>query len=123
LLYDRTTGEVIVIDWQLSTRSLGAIDPARLLGGSEPAAERRGHQVEVFAAWHDALVRAGVRDYDADEALEDFRPAVLYCLFIPVKVCSMVGPEPDGRTGRLCDAQAERLFASALELDAGRLLP
>jgi hypothetical protein len=123
LLHDPATGEVIVIDWQLSTRSLGAIDPARLLGGSEPPPERRGHQLETFATWHDALGRAGVRDYDAEEALEDFRLAVLYCLFIPVKVFALVGPDAGGRAGRLCDAQAQRFFASALELDAGRLLP
>jgi hypothetical protein len=123
LLYDPVTREVIVIDWQLSTRSLGAIDPARLLGGSEPPAERRDHQYEILAAWHDALGRAGVRDYGLDAAAEDFRLAVLYCLFIPVKVFALVGSNPGGRTGRLCDAQAMRFFASALELDAGRLLP
>jgi hypothetical protein len=123
LLYDPVTREVVVIDWQLSTRSLGAIDPARLLGGSEPPAERRGHQHEIVAAWHDALVRAGVRGYDADDAIEDFRLAVLYCLFIPVKVFAMIGADPEGRAGRLCDAQAMRFFAAALELDAGRLLP
>lgn len=123
LLHDAATGDVIVIDWGMTTRSLGAIDPARLLGGSEPPPERRGHQLETFATWYDALGRAGVRNYGAEEALEDFRLAVLYCLFIPVKVLAMVGPDAGGRSGRLCDAQARRFFASALELDAGRLLP
>jgi hypothetical protein len=40
-----------------------------------------------------------------------------------VKVFSMVGPDAGGRAGRLCDAQAQRFSASALELDAGPLLP
>lgn len=115
--------EVVVLDWQLATRSLGAIDVARLLGGSEPAAERRGHQLEVFAAWHEGLLRAGLADYDFDEALADFRLAVLYCLFIPVKGFTLCGPDASGRTGRLLDVIAERLFASAIELDAGALLP
>ena len=120
---DPAHDEVVVLDWQLTTRSLGAIDLARLLGGSEPAAERRGHQLEVFAAWHEGLLAAGLTDYKIADALADFRLGVLYCLFIPVKGFALAGPEPGGRTGRLLDAIAERLYASALELDAGAVLP
>jgi hypothetical protein len=47
----------------------------------------------------------------------------LYCLVIPVFSFTMVGAEPEGRTARLVDAIAERLYASAIELDAGALLP
>ncbi|HZR84193.1 MAG TPA: phosphotransferase [Candidatus Binatia bacterium] len=115
--------EVVVLDWQLTNRSLAAIDIARMLGGSEPPAERRGHQLEVFAAWHEGLLRAGRTDYAFDEALTDFRLAVLYCLCIPVFSFTICGPEPEGRTARLLDAIAERLYASAIELDAGELLP
>jgi hypothetical protein len=115
--------EVVMLDWQLTNRSLAAIDIARMLGGSEPAAERRGHQLEVFAAWHEGLLRAGQTDYGFDDALTDFRLAVLYCLCIPVFSFTMCGPEPEGRTARLLDAIAERLYASALELDVGTLLP
>lgn len=37
-----TVDAVVILDWQLATRSLAAIDPTRLLGGSEPgvAAQR-----------------------------------------------------------------------------------
>lgn len=114
---------VVILDWQLITRSLAAIDVARLLGGSERAAERCGHQVEVFTAWHAALQRGGVGNYESSEAFTDFRLAVLYCLFVPVKGFHLVGPNPGGRTQRLLDAMVERFFASALELDAGALLP
>lgn len=115
--------EILILDWQLANRSLAAIDIARLLGGSEPAAERRGHQLEVLTAWHEGLLRAGLAGYDFEDALTDFRLGVLYCLFIPVFSFAMCGPEPEGRTGRLVDAIAERLYASAIELDAGSLLP
>lgn len=115
--------EIVVLDWQLANRSLAAIDIARVLGGSEPAAERRGHQLEVFTAWHEGLLRAGLTGYDFEDALSDFRLGVLYCLFIPVFGFTMVGSEPEGRTARLLDAIAERLYASAIELDAGALLP
>jgi aminoglycoside phosphotransferase (APT) family kinase protein len=119
---DGAAPDVVLLDWQLATRSLAAIDVARVMGGSEPAAERRGHQLEVFAAWHEALLEAGVRGYAFEEALDDFRLAALYCLVIPVKGLYLAGAEPGARTARLIDAMAERFYASALELDAGRLL-
>jgi hypothetical protein len=102
---------------------MAAIDPTRLLGGSEPAAERSGHQLEVCAAWHEGLLLAGVRGYDLEDALRDFRLGALYNLLVPVKALYMVGDDPGPRSARLVDADAERLFASALELDAGAMLP
>ena len=51
-----------------------------------------------------------------------FRLAALYCLFIPVKGLYLAGPDAGTRTARLLDAMAERFYASALEIDAGRLL-
>jgi len=114
--------EVVLLDWQLATRSLATIDVARVMGGSEPAAERCGHQLEVFAAWHEALLEGGVRGYSFEDALDDFRLAALYCLVIPVKGLYLAGAEPGARTARLVDAMAERFYASALELDAARLL-
>ncbi|MBY0274364.1 ecdysteroid 22-kinase family protein [Candidatus Binatia bacterium] len=114
--------EPVILDWQLATRTLAAIDIARVMGGSEPAAERAGHQVEVCAAWHEALVENGVRGYPLEAALDDFRLATLYCLFIPVKGLYLVGPDAGTRTARLLDVMAERFYASALEVDAGRLL-
>jgi aminoglycoside phosphotransferase (APT) family kinase protein len=114
--------EPVLLDWQLANRSLAAIDVARLLGGSEPAAERRGHQLEVCVAWHEALVAAGVSGYSREAALDDFRLAALYCLVIPVRGLYLVGDAPGARTARLIDAMAERFYASALELDAGALL-
>src|SRR5262245_1197636 len=120
---DQQRSEIIVLDWQLATRSLAAIDVCRLMGDSEPAAERRRHPLEVFTAWHEAMLRVGLSEYTLEEALTDFRLGALYCLFIPVKALALVGPDSGGRTGRLLDAISERLYASAIELDAGTLLP
>ncbi len=117
-----TPDEVLILDWQLTTRSLATIDVARLLGGSEPEAERRGRQLDVFSTWYETLCSAGVEGYERDEALEDFRLGVLYCLFIPVKAFHLTGGNAGGRTGRLMDAIAQRLFDSALELEAERAL-
>jgi tRNA A-37 threonylcarbamoyl transferase component Bud32 len=114
--------DAVILDWQLVTRSLAAIDVARVLAGSEPPAERRGHQFEIFATWHEALLAAGVDDYPLEQALDDFRLALLYTLLIPIRSFGLVGPDAGSRTLRLVDCQADRIFAAAVELDAGRAL-
>jgi hypothetical protein len=121
---DPASGDaVVILDWQLVTRSMAAIDPTRLLGGSEPAAQRRGHHLEVFTAWHESLLRGGVRGYEFEEALDDFRLGALYNLMIPVKAYGFLGGNTSQRVGRLFDAQVDRIYTSAMELEAGQLLP
>ncbi len=109
--------EAIIIDWQLAVRSMGAFDIARLLGGSESMKERRGHQTEVVRAWHDELLEGGVVDYSWDEALRDFKLGALTVLAFPVHFCSDK-PSAGSRADVLFTLIAERLFASALEIDA-----
>jgi hypothetical protein len=117
-----TQDAVVVLDWQLATRSMAAIDPTRLLGGSEPAAQRQGHHLEVFTAWHEALLTHGVTGYEFDEALVDFRLGALYNLMVPVKAHGLMAGNTSLRGWRLLDAIVERVYVSALELDAGSLL-
>lgn len=124
LLGDPQSDEAaVIVDWQLGNRSLAAIDPTRLLGGSEPAAQRKGHHMEVFTAWHESLLENGVKGYEFEEALDDFRLGALHCLLIPVKAHGFVGDYTSVRTSRLHDAQVERIYVSALELEAQSLLP
>jgi len=118
----RSKDAVVVLDWQLATRSMAAIDPTRLLGGSEPAAQRQGHHLEVFTAWHEALLTHGVRGYEFDEALEDFRLGALYNLMVPVKAHGLMVGNTGLRGWRLLDAIVERVYVSALELGAGEVL-
>lgn len=113
--------EPIIFDWAVAVRSIGAYDVARLLGGSEPPAERRGHQHEVIRAWYDEVTASGARDYAREEALFDFRLGALCVLAIPVHFCSDP-PEPGSRTEALFRAIASRLFASVVEVDAMQAL-
>jgi hypothetical protein len=117
-----TPDEVLVVDWQIAIRSMGAFDVARLMGGSELPVERRGHQFEVLRAWHDALRAAGVADYSYDDAVRDFRLGALSALSFPVHFHTGVL----GTTGRsiaVSEAICRRLFISAAEIDATSVLP
>ncbi len=114
---------VVILDWQLATRSLAANDPTRLLGGSEPAGQRSGHHLEVFTAWHETLITHGVRGYALEEALEDFRLGALFNLVVPVLAFGLTQGTNSIRTARLIDANVDRMYVSAIELDAESLLP
>lgn len=114
--------EVLVVDWQIAIRSMGAFDIARLMGGSELPEERRGHQFEVLRAWHDALCAAGVRDYPYEAAVYDFRLGALAALSFPVHFhTGVIGST--GRARAVAEAICRRLFAAAAEIDATSILP
>lgn len=125
LMFGSSDGEdhVVILDWQLVTRNLGALDVARMLGGSEPVSERQGHQLEIARAWHDELVRSGVSGYSRDDAERDFRLALMHCLSIPVKIHKRTGAVDAGRRKLLVETMTKRLFSAAQELNAADLLP
>lgn len=117
-----TDDEILIVDWQLAIRSMGAFDVARLMGGSELPDERRGHQLDALRAWHDALRDGGVRDYPWADAERDFRLGALAALFFPIHFHTGV-IDSTGRSRALAEAIIRRLFASAVELDAASVLP
>lgn len=113
---------VLILDWQLAIRSMGAFDVARLMGGSELPSERRGHQFEVLRRWYDTLIKEGVEGYTWKEAVRDFRLGALACLTYPVHFHdAVIGIE--GRTMELVKALISRQFSSVVEIDAESLLP
>lgn len=113
--------DVVLIDWQLSLRTLGALDTARLIAGSEVPAERHGHEMEAFAAWYEALRAAGVDDYPWEEALDDLRLGLLAYLDIPI-CWHRNAVAHGGREAALIDAVIERAFDLALTIEAERVL-
>ncbi len=117
--------EVLILDWQTVTQSLGAIDVAMLIGGSDPPAERAGHYQELFEAWFDVLSSHGVRHYSKKDALTDLRLALLSCLRIPLKVfLELKGPEfCNAREAQLADCFILRHTSAALEFDAKSAMP
>lgn len=115
-------GSILILDWQITIRGVGAFDVARLLGGSELVQERKGHEFEVLKRWHDNLLQRGVKDYTWEDAVYDFRLGMLSYLCYPVHFHpAVIGVE--GRGKLLAEAIFTRSFASAVEIDAGSILP
>ncbi len=107
--------EVVILDWQLALRSMGAWDVAKVMSGSELPVERHGHQIDVLRAWHETLLANGVDNYSWDDALRDLRLGALSLLANPVHFHrGMIGAT--GRKKQLGDAMFRRLFASAVEM-------
>lgn len=124
LLFGPPDGDdaVLIVDWQLAVRSMGAFDIARLTAGSELPRERAGHHLDVVRAWHAALHAGGVADYTQAEALRDFRLGVLALISWPVHFhAGVLGTI--GRPRLLADVMCRRIFATAVEIDAASVLP
>ncbi len=113
---------VLILDWQLTTRNIGAADVARIMGGSEIPKERKGHHFEVLRKWYDTLIKEGVADYTWDDAVYDFRLGTLSYLCFPVHFCK-AGIGATGRLKELLDTVYNRAFSSAVDIDAGSVLP
>jgi hypothetical protein len=118
-----TPEEVLIVDWQLAIRGMGAYDIASLQGGSEVAAERKGHAFVVLDAWHQTLLSSGVSDYSHAEALHHFRLGCLVCLTLPVYFHIAALEGGIDRAKGLCETQARRHFGTALDVDAAKILP
>jgi aminoglycoside/choline kinase family phosphotransferase len=69
---------VAVCDWQGIMRGKAMHDVAYFLSQSMPSDQRREHERDLVASWHAGLAEAGVADYGAEQAWEDYRRAVLY---------------------------------------------
>ena len=113
---------VLILDWQLTIRNIGAADVARLIGGSEIPKEREGHQFEILRKWYDTLISEGVTNYSFDDAIYDFRLGALAHLCYPVHF-HKAAIDATGRLKELIDVLYPRAFASAVGMDAASILP
>lgn len=117
LLFDDGSTErpVVVLDWQLTERSVGAYDVGRLLGGS--LREKEPDYRRLVALWHAELLANGVTAYGPADAWADFQLSLLTLLYNPVSFFSIC--EQSGKRGRaLMYAMVHRLFHAAVACDA-----
>jgi aminoglycoside phosphotransferase (APT) family kinase protein len=94
LYFGETGGQAPVAlgDWQGILRGKGAHDVAYYLTQSMPVEERRVHERELVGRWHAGLVDAGVADYGAEQAWEDYRRAALYLWTYVVVITGALDP-------------------------------
>lgn len=124
IMFDDPAGPepVVVLDWQLAIRSKGIFDVARLIAGSVRHEDRLLIERDLLALWHQTLLAHGVKGYAFDQALWEYKSAVLYGTVSPV-IFFDLGGSAGPRGAALMAAMAERYFDAIVELDAASVLP
>ena len=110
-----------VIDWGEVWRGRGTYDVAYFLAGSMRTEQRRGQEMALLRRYHTHLREGGVRDYDFDRCVSDYRLAMLdvVCFYTEVGATQDLSGEP----GVLFTETAfPRLFAAVLDLNIAELL-
>ncbi len=121
LFGDPARDEVVVIDWQGIGRGPGAYDVAYVLGGSLPIEDRRAHERELVAAYHERLTASGV-DYPADAVWEDYCYAHALGGLATTLFAGATLDLSNERGKALITSMAQRHFTAALDHDCGRLM-
>ncbi|MFL6022243.1 MAG: phosphotransferase family protein [Marmoricola sp.] len=79
---------VWAIDWQTLSLGLPVRDLAYLIGTGLPVEDRRTHEREVVAAYHEALAAHGVAGYSLEDCWDDYRFALLQGPLVSVFGCA-----------------------------------
>jgi len=104
----------VAVDWQTLSLGLPARDLAYVLGTGLPVAERRTHERDLVASYHEALEGYGVASYPAALAWEDYRFAMLQGPLVAVFGCAY-GTRTE-RGDRMFAAMATRACAAIRDL-------
>lgn len=111
---------VVVFDWQLVRRGAAAYDVAYFLCGAlAPQTDAATEQALLRGYW-EALCTAGVRDYQFERLLADYRRGLLTCVQLLSTTDDM--EMGDDRGVHLMDVWIERLFGRLRGFDPATLL-
>lgn len=123
LFFDHKDGSpVAAIDWQIASRGRGIFDVAYFIISSLEPDVRKANEMRLLQNWHDIVVDGGAKGYSFDEALYDYRRAVLYCnVYTVIGVGSMDAANERGVA--LQKAWIRRRGAAMEDLDCAECMP
>jgi hypothetical protein len=79
---------VVAVDWQTLSLALPARDLAYFLATSLDSDLRREHELDLVAAYHQALTEYGVTGYSLEQCLDDYAFALLQAPLVAVFGCA-----------------------------------
>ena len=109
-----------MVDWQTAAWAGASVDVAYFIGGCLSIEDRRAHEQELLAHYHDALCRRGVRDYSLEQLRADTRRDTFAGILMAI-VASMVVQRTE-RGDLMFLTSATRHAQHALDVDAPALL-
>ena len=113
---------IAVVDWQIVSRGRSMFDVAYFMTGTLPPAERKAKEMEILHMYHDILTERGVRNFDFDQCLLDYRVSTLFCWLYAVIILGSLDVTNE-RGLALFTANLERNVAALADLNAAELLP
>ncbi len=120
LLFQQADPRPVVVDWQTTAWASASVDVAYFIGGCLRIEDRRAHEQELLAHYHDALSRRGVRDYPLEQLRDDARRDTFAGLLMAI-VASMVVQRTE-RGDLMFLTSSTRHAQHALDVDAPALL-
>jgi hypothetical protein len=120
LLFQPDNPRPVVVDWQTAAWGGASVDVAYFIGGCLGTEDRRAHEQELLAHYHDALGRRGVRDYSLARLRADSRRDTFAGILMAI-VASMVVQRTE-RGDLMFLTSATRHAQHALDADAPALL-
>ena len=115
---------VAIIDWQISYKGGGIADVCYLVTQSMTVDDRRRHERDLVAIWHDELssaLGASPADYRVEDAWRDYRAVTGNMTVYGVVSGGSMDPSND-RGRELVKLMAERSFVAAHDLDAASVI-
>ena len=110
-----------VIDWHIVIQGPGMYDLAYFLSQSLNVEDRRDHEHDLLALYHDRLVQQGVQNTNLEQLFEIYRLGCLYCLIYPINAGAVIDLDSP-RSVELMHCIAERSFAAIEDHNALELL-
>jgi hypothetical protein len=113
--------QMALIDWQITWRGRGIFDVAYFLSTALPREQRRAEEMRLLRVWYD-IVTAGRTGYSWEDAVTDYRRAILFCNLYTVIGIGTLDPSNE-RGMALMRAWVERRCGAIEDLDAAEMMP
>jgi thiamine kinase-like enzyme len=111
-----------VVDWQIISLGCGLFDVAYFMAGAMPPADRRATEMDLLHIYHDTLTARGVKGYDFEQCLLDYRIAALFCWqYAAIILGTLDASNERGMT--LFTDILERFVSIIVDMNAAELLP
>jgi Phosphotransferase enzyme family len=120
LLFQPDSVRPVVVDWQTAAWGSASMDVAYFVGGCLGVEDRRAHEQDLVAHYHDALCRRGVQGYTLEQLRSDTRRDIFGGLIMAI-VASMVVQRTE-RGDLMFLTSTTRHAQHALDADALSLL-
>ncbi|MCC7365725.1 MAG: phosphotransferase [Dehalococcoidia bacterium] len=118
------TPPLVLLDWQIPFRSNALWDVVYFLGGNFEPEWRRANQDALLAAYHEALVAAGVPNYTFAQCQEDYRRAALVLIAYMVNGAGDVDVTTFNERGQqLFETMFRRYSTTIVDLNCIEFMP